>query len=350
MEKNIRVLVVDDSAFMRKVIKDMLNKNPQIHVVGTARNGQDALKLQNELKPDVITLDVEMPVMNGLETLKVIMSENPCPVIMLSSTTKEGAYQTLLAMEYGAVDFVMKTSGPISLDLDKQETIIIEKVLLAAKAKVSPPQTDALRPDISQASATYTRRNVFMRKLVAIGTSTGGPKALKEVLTKIPASIKAPIVIVQHMPPGFTHSLATRLDSLSQISVKEAENGEYLKNGVAYIAPGDYHMIIESDRGQLKVVTHKKEARGGHRPSVDVLFESLARIPSVQKTAVIMTGMGSDGTEGLKKIKKFGSCFVIAESVDSAIVFGMPKTAIQANVVDEVAHLDKIADLITRKC
>ncbi|WP_088105110.1 protein-glutamate methylesterase/protein-glutamine glutaminase [Halalkalibacter urbisdiaboli] len=348
MEKNIRVLVVDDSAFMRKVIKDLLERNPQLHVVGTARNGQDALIKQKELCPDVITLDIEMPIMDGLETLKKIMDTNPCPVIMVSSTTKSGAHNTLLAMEYGAVDFVTKPSGPISLDLYTKEELIVEKVLLAAKVKV--PKEHKVGTERRPMSQFIKRdRKQSMKKIVAIGTSTGGPKALKEVLTQIPATIEAPIVIVQHMPPGFTQSLALRLDSLSAISVKEATHGEVLKNGVAYIAPGGYHMQILEQGNVLKIEINKNEIRRGHRPSVDVLFESLANIPNTHKIAVIMTGMGSDGTEGLLQLKK-GSCFAIAESQESAIVYGMPKTAIQTDLIDEISHLSRIASHIIRNC
>ncbi|WP_017727331.1 protein-glutamate methylesterase/protein-glutamine glutaminase [Halalkalibacterium ligniniphilum] len=346
--QRIHVLVVDDSAFMRKVISEMLESDERIRVVGTARNGEEALKKRAELQPDVITLDVEMPVMGGIETLKRLMSEAPCPVIMLSSTTKEGAEHTLLAMELGAFDFIAKTSGPISLDLQKVQSSLIDKVIHAAKAKIQP--LGAPQPNVEKSMIHVNQRLQGEKTLVAIGTSTGGPKALKEVLTRFPKDINAPILVVQHMPPGFTQSLAVRLDSLSSIKVKEASDGELLENGVAYIAPGGYHLTVKNVGNELSIKLNQLEPRRGHRPSVDVMLESLAELSGFKKIVAILTGMGSDGTEGLIKMKKQGSCYAIAESEESSIVFGMPKAAIQSNQVDEVAHLQTIASSIMRQC
>ncbi len=344
VERTIQVLVVDDSAFMRKVISDMLNQDPRIHVIGTARNGQDALLKQKQLSPDVITLDVEMPIMNGLDTLKQIMNEDPCPVVMISSTTKVGTENTLIAMEYGAVDFVTKPSGAISLDINRVEMEIVDKVIQASKAKVRHSTPKPIVQKIVKHEHLQTQK----RKVIAIGTSTGGPKALKDVITQLPATIKAPILVVQHMPANFTRSLAERLNSLSSIIVKEAENGDLIENGTAYIAPGGYHIALQKIGSAYFIKTHLEEPRRGHRPSVDVLYESLATLADVETIAVIMTGMGADGTEGLMKLKQHGSCYAIAEAEESCVVFGMPRAAIKTNLVDEVVHVQEIAERVIR--
>ncbi|MGG3938395.1 protein-glutamate methylesterase/protein-glutamine glutaminase [Anoxybacillus kestanbolensis] len=348
-----KVLVVDDSAFMRKLISDFLSEHPRLHVVGTARDGQEALQKIEQLKPDVVTLDVEMPVMNGLETLKHIMQKQPLPVVMISSTTKEGAENTILALQYGAVDFIAKPSGAISLDLYKIKDKMIEKVLLASEANLRTVKAKQKMSMLSQKQYSKIevseRQNVSgKKKIIAIGTSTGGPRALQHVLTKFPATIDAPIFIVQHMPKGFTKSLATRLDSLSSIRVKEAEDGEIIQKGTAYIAPGGKHLYVKRVGTSLAIHLDEAEPRNGHRPSVDVMFESLSTLTDYEKIAVIMTGMGSDGTAGLKQLKASGKTFVIAESAESSVVFGMPKSAIAANVVDEIVHVDDIAEAVMK--
>ncbi|MBP3952017.1 protein-glutamate methylesterase/protein-glutamine glutaminase [Bacillus suaedae] len=356
MGEPIRVLVVDDSAFMRKIITDILNHDQRIQVVGTARNGKDALEKQQLHKPDVITLDVEMPIMNGLEALKSIMRTSPCPVVMISSQTKKGAEITLLAMEFGAVDFVTKPSGPISLDIGKEEHTIREKVLHAAKANIKPiniEKSTAFQPTYEVKSKPRTNRTMPVsstnkKKVIAIGTSTGGPRALKTVISQIPATIEAPILIVQHMPSGFTRSLAERLNAVSEINVKEAENGDILLNGTAYIAPGGYHISVDNKGNELMIRTHLEDPRKGHRPSVDVMYESLALHSTIEVVAVIMTGMGADGTEGLRALKAATPCYSIVEAEESCVVFGMPKAAIKANLVDEVVHVQHIAGHLVR--
>lgn len=362
----VKVLVVDDSAFMRKLISDFLSEQVEIEVIGTARNGEDALKKCRELKPDVITLDVEMPVLNGIEVLKMIMAEKPIPVVMLSSTTKEGADNTLQAIQAGAVDFVAKPSGSISIDLHKIKLELIEKVLSASKANLSKLKdfTDHSKPafikknsdrlvaadqnKVNKAYSAGSMRNNHTRKIVCIGTSTGGPRALQQVLTALPKDLDAPVLVVQHMPAGFTKSLANRLDSLSQIAVKEAEDGELVQKGIAYIAPGGWHLGLKSVGTSLAISLCQSPPRNGHRPSVDVMFESISRIPSYSKVAVVMTGMGADGSKGLIEMKKQGSAKVIAESQETSIVFGMPKAAIATNLVDEVTNVEKIAESIMK--
>jgi two-component system chemotaxis response regulator CheB len=356
--EKVRVLVVDDSAFMRKLITDFLSEEALIEVVGTARNGRDAIEKVKILNPHVVTLDVEMPEMNGLEALKHIMSEHPLPVVMLSSTTQEGAENTVLAMQYGAVDFIAKPSGAISLDLHKVKDEIITKVLLASRANLRVlKKYDLTRitpiSELNQYSKIELNKSSIKseqrkKKIICIGTSTGGPRALQQVLTQLPEHIDAPILIVQHMPKGFTKSLAARLDSLSKIRVKEAEDGELLRKGTAYIAPGGFHLKIAKSGQSLVIQIDQSPARNGHRPSVDVMFESISMLTDYEKIAVIMTGMGSDGTSGLRQLKESGHTKAIAESEETSVVFGMPKAAINANLVDDIVHLDKIAETIMK--
>ncbi len=356
MTNQVKVLVVDDSAFMRKLITDFLNEDPRFNVVGTARNGKDAIQKVKEWQPDVVTLDVEMPEMNGLDALQAIMRENPTRVVMLSTTTKEGAENTLLAMSYGAIDFIAKPSGAISLDLGKVKEEIIMKVLMASKVNVQGISTkkNKIIPFFEDTRPLQTRsvgkaiKNT-VNKLVCIGTSTGGPRALQKVLPKLPKTIDAPILVVQHMPAGFTKSLAARLNSISEINVKEAEDGDILENGTAYIAPGGYHLKLKNSGGsKITIYLDQTDPINGHRPSVDVMYESVSEIKNYNKIAVIMTGMGSDGANGLKTLKSSGNTIAIAESEETSVVFGMPKSAIATNLVDEVVNLDKIASTIMK--
>ncbi|WP_430482176.1 protein-glutamate methylesterase/protein-glutamine glutaminase [Rossellomorea marisflavi] len=340
----INVLVVDDSAFMRKLISDYLRSESSIEVIGTARNGEDAIKKIKRLRPDVVTLDIEMPVMNGLEALKVIMDEHPVPVVMLSSTTREGADETVKAMSIGAVDFLAKPSGTISLDLYKVQSDIVSKVIEASKVNMGKLVPEKSR--VSLVEGSKIKGLSAKNALIAIGTSTGGPRALQKVLGELPRAIPAPIVIVQHMPPGFTKSLATRLDGLSDITIKEAEQGEKLKKGTAYIAPGGQHLKIVSKGDALFAQLDGGEPVNGHRPSVDVLFGSIAALGHQNTIAVIMTGMGSDGTKGLASLKRLGRARVIAEAEETCIVYGMPKAAVAGGYVDQSVELGEISHSI----
>ena len=372
-QKKSKLLVVDDSAFMRKLISDFFTDHLQIEVVGSARNGKDAIKKIQQLKPDVVTLDVEMPEMNGLDALKEIMIQCPVPVVMLSSTTQRGTENTLTAMEYGAVDFVAKPSGTISLDLHKIQDDLVHKVVEASKVPIaklkktiSSPTTFAPQKVTTATAVTMTSTpskaipvfdkpvkkvewNKHSKKIILIGTSTGGPRALQEVITKIPGNVDAPILIVQHMPAGFTKSLATRLDQLSQIHVKEAEQGDILQKGTAYIAPGGYHLKLRKVGSTFAIALDQNEPpRSGHRPSVDVMFEDVSKYQDFDKIAVIMTGMGYDGSKGLVALKKSGNVMAIAESAETCIVYGMPKAAVETQLVDEVADVDVIAQTIMK--
>ncbi|WP_226034928.1 protein-glutamate methylesterase/protein-glutamine glutaminase [Aquibacillus saliphilus] len=351
----IKVLVVDDSAFMRKMISDILNSNPGIIVVGTARNGEDALIKIMEVSPDVITLDVEMPIMDGISTLKQIMLEMPIPVVMLSSLTLEGAEKTIEAMSIGAVDFIAKPSGSISLDIERIKEEIVNKVMIAAEVTIEKHKISIKKPTY-QKSTNHKLSNEISttsgsgKMIVAIGTSTGGPRALQGVLTNLPENFSAPILVVQHMPAGFTKSLANRLNSLAKIHIKEAVDGEFLLKGTAYIAPGGYHLKAKQVGRSLVAHVSQAEPVNGHQPSVDVLFESLANQQLYQVCAVIMTGMGSDGSKALKTLKNIKpNTMIIAEAEQTAIVFGMPNAAIKTNLVDFIEELENIGDLLVSK-
>lgn len=360
MLKNIKVLIIDDSAFMRKLITDFLSEDSRIEVIGTARNGEEGLKKIEQYKPDVVTLDIEMPVMNGLDCLKQIMQRFLVPVIMLSSTTKVNADNTILAMRYGAFDFIAKPSGPISLDLVKIKQELIEKIKAANAANIKELASTSInikksvKKQIEYSNIELeSKQRIIMQKdhipsIICIGTSTGGPMALQKVVEKLPKEINAIILIVQHMPAKFTKSLANRLNQLSEISVKEAEDGEKLKKGVAYIAPGGYHLSVEHKNHGLTALITETPPVNGHRPSVDVLFESISQVIGYSKVAVIMTGMGSDGAKGVQLLKIDASVKVIAESEETAIVYGMPKAAISTKLVDEVKPINKIAETILK--
>lgn len=341
-----QVLVVDDSIFMRKLITDLISENSLYNVVATAKNGKEAIEKAKEFKPDVITMDVEMPEMDGLQALKIIMRETPTPVIMLSNLTKAGANETIQALEWGAVDFVKKPSGSISLDMHKIKHLLYEKLNIAvnSKAKYNTAQLGQLESKPPQTQKT-TKLYKGFNQIVALGTSTGGPRALQQVISHIPESFPAPIVIVQHMPPNFTKSLAQRLDAISKIRVVEAENGMPLEASTAYIAPGGYHMTVYKDsQKNFCLRTSKEDPRSGHRPSVDIMFESLIPFTELKKVVVLMTGMGSDGARGMQALKKAGAISTIAESEETCIVYGMPRAAVELQCVDHLLPQQKIAE------
>lgn len=354
----IRVLVVDDSALMRTVISDIINESPDMEVVGRARNGQDAVLQLLRLKPDVITMDVEMPGMDGLTALERIMKEAPLPVIMLSSLTKQGTEQTLKALQLGAVDFVAKPSGQVSLDIKIIGDELKRKILIAAGARKklqnlyrSAEIRKTATPIQSHVKKKSLDTTASLKKLVLIGTSTGGPKALHQVIPSLAGDLGAGILVVQHMPPGFTKSLAERLDGISSLNVKEAEDGEKVCPGCVYIAPGDHHLTVarQTHQGQnaLFVNLNQQAARSGHRPSVDVMLESVAQSFWAPVVCVIMTGMGSDGAAGLARLKEHGAV-TIAEDQSTCIVYGMPKAAVETGKVDMIIPLNSIGAEIAK--
>lgn len=454
-----KVLVVDDSAFMRKIISDLIENDPDFKVTATAANGREAVDKVNELQPDLVTMDVEMPEMNGLEALKVIMANHPLPVIMLSGINEEGMRETIMALESGAFDFIRKPSITNSQDIIAVGLSLIEQMKgamlareqrqarnaslrepdmilpdparpvstgrpvvpelpvrkpglpkITAEATVKPavdkpkqPVQDAgtKLPDTSK-SGISTPRNLpktppapslkppaserlknrkqpdtvqplpeikavpelpsvsrpeppasgggrkagtkGLRKLVAVGCSTGGPRALKTFLENIPADFPAPIVIVQHMPPNFTKSLAQRLNTFSPLEVTEAEHGMILRQGAAYIAPGGYHLkVVPAAGGQYAIELTTEEARNGHRPSVDTLYESLLPLTDLERHAVIMTGMGSDGARMMKALHDSGVTSTFAENEETCVVYGMPRSAVELQCVKYVLPLQEIA-------
>lgn len=345
----IKVLVVDDSALMRKIISDLLAEDPSLQVVGTASNGARALQQIKALDPDVVTLDVEMPVMDGLTTLEKIMQQKPLPVIMLSSLTQSGAEITVKALQKGAVDFVPKPSGQISLDLNKVQGELISKVKIASCARVHRSFAGQFSPNLfGHAKKAKKKRELCSpQALVLIGTSTGGPKALNELLPKLPGDFPAAILIVQHMPAGFTRSLAERLDRNSKIYVKEAEDRERVVAGTAYIAPGGYHLQVgqASTDSAVRLYLDKGDLVNGHRPSVDVLMLSASKLKGHKIIGVILTGMGHDGCEGMCALKKKGAD-TIAEDRTTAVVYGMPRAVVEAQVVDRQIPLPLVASEI----
>jgi len=351
----ISVLVVDDSAFMRKVISDIINSDPLLQVVGTAKNGKEALLKIGLHRPDVITLDIEMPEMDGLAALEIIMATNPRPVVMLSNLTRLGAKATIKALQLGAVDFISKPSGPISLDIAQIGDEITRKVKIAAAAHIIPnPKLSAAETIQEQPRLTPVKdsdNDNRLDKLVVIGSSTGGPKALSQIISALPADIDAAILIVQHMPAGFTRSLADRLDNFSQIRVKEAEDGEPILAGNAYVAPGDYHMRVYRQKlplgARMVIKLSQDPPRAGHRPSINEMFFSVAEQFEGSITAVILTGMGNDGTAGLKTMRTRGAK-IIAEHQSTCVVYGMPKAAIESGCVDEILPLPEIGPAILK--
>lgn len=351
MMRTYKVLVVDDSAFMRKLISDIISDDPQFEVIATAINGQDAVEKAMSLNPDMITMDIEMPQMNGIEALKIIMRDQPTPIIMLSSI--DDVSTTMKALDIGAVDFIKKPSGSISLDLYKIKQVIIDKCLTAVqtnRASLQAQQPTPSVPPTKRVEKAATQQGSF-EHIVAIGTSTGGPKALQHVITQLPATFPAPVLVVQHMPPNFTKSLAERLDLISNIKVVEAEQDELVEAGTVYIAPGGWHMMLKKNRqAQYRIVLTKDEARNGHRPSVDTLFESLIPFTELIRHSIIMTGMGSDGAKGMKALKDAGAQSMIAEAMDSCVVYGMPRVAIEMDAVSDILSLEhipaKIIDLV----
>ncbi|MGI4788837.1 MAG: protein-glutamate methylesterase/protein-glutamine glutaminase [Janthinobacterium lividum] len=340
MSLPLKVLVVDDSAFMRKMICEILGRDPELCVVGPARDGADALVKLETLQPDVITLDVEMPVLDGFGTLTEIMRRRPTPVVMLSSLTQRGAEATLRCLELGAVDFVGKPSGSISLDIEKVAADLVRAIKSAAKARVSSAPVAAVRQ--IPAPIRTSRESVPKARnsgVLVIGSSTGGPRALQALVPALPADLGVPVVIVQHMPAGFTASLAQRLDSISPLEVREAAEGDLLKAGRILVAPGGCH--LEFDKNGTVHLTDAPPIHGV-RPSVDVTLASLTPLYGARLTAVLLTGMGRDGARGLKTIHDLGGK-TFAEDETTCTVYGMPKAAVELGGVGCLLPLPQIA-------
>ena len=339
----IKVLVVDDSAFMRKALSRMLEKDGAIQVVGTAANGKEAIEKIELLNPDVVTMDIEMPVMNGIEALKHIMANHPIPVIMFSALTQEGANITMEALNLGACDFITKDFSNVSIHISDRENELIAKVKNVANMKVRflLKRLELIRKPVAIGAGKKVRREIL-----SIGASTGGPPVLQHILQGFPRDFPVPIVIAQHMPKLFTQSFAQRLNACSQIEVREAEEREPLKPGVALLAPGDTHIELKR-RGREVVVEFVKDPKYIYRPSVDLLLQSTAVAYDSRALAVILTGMGSDGLEGAKEMKRRNG-FLIAQNEETCVVYGMPRAVVTAGLADLVLPVDKISEEIIR--
>ncbi|WP_339502192.1 chemotaxis response regulator protein-glutamate methylesterase [Pseudomonas silesiensis] len=378
----VKVLVVDDSGFFRRRVSEILSADPNIQVVGTATNGKEAIDQALALKPDVITMDYEMPMMDGITAVRHIMQRCPTPVLMFSSLTHEGARVTLDALDAGAVDFLPKNFEDISRNPEKVKQLLCEKILsisrsnrrastystysapapVAAPAPAptpapssvssygsSAPSRPAPAPILARthapaSSSPAPRRKAY--KLVAIGTSTGGPVALQRVLTQLPANFPAPIVLIQHMPAAFTKAFAERLDKLCRIHVKEAEDGDILRPGLALLAPGGKQMMVDG-RGAVKILPG--DERLNYRPCVDITFGSAAKTYGDKVLAVVLTGMGADGREGARLLKQSGSS-IWAQDEASCVIYGMPMAIVKAELADAVYGLDEIGKHLVEAC
>ena len=374
----VKVLVVDDSGFFRRRVSEILSSDPAIQVVGTATNGKEAIELAQSLKPDVITMDYEMPMMDGITAVRHIMQRCPTPVLMFSSLTHEGARVTLDALDAGAVDYLPKNFEDISRNPEKVKQMLCEKVhtisrsnrrfsaysapaaapaptpaaAVASSPAPAPRPAPVRTPVASHAPAAAAhapsspapkRKNY---KLVAIGTSTGGPVALQRVLTQLPASFPAPIVLIQHMPAAFTKAFAERLDKLCRITVKEAEDGDVLRPGLALLAPGGKQMMVDG-RGTVKILPG--DERLNYKPCVDITFGSAAKSYGDKVLAVVLTGMGADGREGARLLKQGGS-HIWAQDEASCVIYGMPMAIVKANLADAVYGLDDIGRHLVEAC
>jgi len=352
MLEQIKVLVVDDSAFMRKSLSLLLESDPQIKVIDTANDGLIAIEKVKKLKPDIVTLDIEMPNMDGLTALRKIMKECPTPVIMVSSLTIEGAGVTLKALELGAVDFIPKEMSFISVAITGIKEELVSKVKAIFKSKKVLSRVNKVNLQKTIVSGKPVQNLYKLPKLnykaLAIGISTGGPISLQKVVPLLSEEIRIPIFIVQHMPPKFTASLAERLNSLSALEVKEAENGEIVRNSIVYIAPGGFHMTLKRDKlNNVVIQTSDLPDNVLHRPSVDVMLQSVQEIYGKNMLGIIMTGMGKDGLEGIKKLKTAGG-YCIAQDEESCVVYGMPRAIVENGLADIVASLEEIPKLINQ--
>ncbi|WP_296217453.1 protein-glutamate methylesterase/protein-glutamine glutaminase [Pseudomonas sp. UBA2684] len=370
----VKVLVVDDSGFFRRRVSEILSADPNIQVVGTATNGREAIDQALALKPDVITMDYEMPMMDGITAVRNIMQRCPTPVLMFSSLTHEGARVTLDALDAGAVDFLPKNFEDISRNPEKVKQLLCEKVHSIARSnrrsissapatapvaapaplgKSPAPSSSLSRPSVSaptttastpHVSSTAPKRKAY--RLVAIGTSTGGPVALQRVLTQLPANFPAPIVLIQHMPAAFTKAFAERLDKLCRINVKEAEDGDLLRPGLALLAPGGKQMMIDG-RGAIRILPG--DERLNYKPCVDITFGSAAKSYHDKVLAVVLTGMGADGREGARLLKQGGSQ-VWAQDEASCVIYGMPMAVVKADLADAIYPLDDIGRHLAEAC
>ncbi len=373
----IKVLVVDDSSFFRRRVSEIVNQDSELEVIGTATNGAEAVKLAAQLKPQVITMDIEMPVMDGITAVKKIMESSPTPILMFSSLTHDGAKATLDALEAGALDFLPKRFEDIATNKDDAIKLLQQRVKAlgrrrmyrpaarpAIQPKVTPTQTrtpSISKPSIGATSTANTAPAAAARrasgpsrasgkqyKALLIGTSTGGPVALQRILTQFPANYPHPILLIQHMPAAFTPAFASRLNGLCKIGVKEAENGEVMRPGHAYLAPGGMQMMVEKSgaSGRIKILAGNADMN--YKPSVDITFASASKVFSGDSLAVILTGMGADGREGARMLKGVGAT-IWAQDEASSVVYGMPQAVTAAGISTQSIGLDSMAEAILRE-
>ncbi|AIW18208.1 chemotaxis response regulator protein-glutamate methylesterase [Vibrio coralliilyticus] len=367
----IKVLVVDDSSFFRRRVSEIINSEPRLEVMDVATNGKEAVEKAIRLKPDVITMDIEMPVMDGITAVREIMAKSPVPILMFSSLTHDGAKATLDALDAGALDFLPKKFEDIARNRDDAVSLLQQRVIQISSRRtfmrrpVAKPASTATptarQPATSTAPTQRTTRPASTAskpssaarfkasgkkyQLTAIGTSTGGPVALQKILTKLPANYPHPIVLIQHMPATFTAAFASRLNSLCKIQVKEAADGDALKPGVAYLAPGGKQMMIDGRPGSAKLRVIDGGERMNYKPCVDVTFGSAAKIYSDQVLSMVLTGMGADGREGARMLKSAGST-IWAQDEESCVVYGMPQAVAKAGISTEDLPLERIAERI----
>ncbi|MBF4256522.1 chemotaxis response regulator protein-glutamate methylesterase [Vibrio anguillarum] len=360
----IRVLVVDDSSFFRRRVSEIINSDTRLEVIDVATNGKEAVEKARILKPDVITMDIEMPVMDGITAVREIMAANPIPILMFSSLTHDGAKATLDALDAGALDFLPKKFEDIARNRDEAVALLQQRVIQIASKKgmlrralVSRPAPSTLSPFANRTAATtasspapksmgtLARFKATGKKyqLTAIGTSTGGPVALQKILTKLPANYPHPIVLIQHMPATFTAAFANRLNSLCKIEVKEAEDGDALRPGVAYLAPGGKQMMIEGRPGSAKLRIIDGGERMNYKPCVDITFGSAAKIYTDKVLSMILTGMGADGREGARMLQAAGAT-IWAQDEESCVVYGMPQAVAKAGISSEDLPLERISE------
>ncbi len=339
-----KVLIVDDSLLIRQILTEIIDSSPELEVVGTAVDPYDAREKIKQLDPDVLTLDIEMPKMDGISFLRNLMRLRPMPVVMISTLTAKGAPATLEALELGAIDYLAKPKSAESLGFDDYAFDIIEKVTTAANANLAARQIPAI-PAQSQPVKRYRFRP---QKCIVIGASTGGTEAIRAVLACLPTNCP-PVLVSQHIPPVFSASFADRMNRICSITVYEARDGMQLEPGTAYIAPGDYHLTLVR-KGQSYICRLNREARvNRHRPSVEVLFDSALNVAGVNCVGVLLTGMGDDGAQALLRMRKKG-CFTIAQDEQTSVVWGMPGVAVKLGAAESVLPLQKIPGAVLRKC
>lgn len=334
------VLVVDDSVFMRRMISDMIERFPGFRVIGVAADGKEALRRIEELDPDIVTLDIEMPRLDGFGVLERVMSSRPRPVVVFSAYTETGSVAALRALDLGAVDFVAKPSGPISFDLGRVEARLYEALLAALAADI-----DALVAERAPGARPVVAPESGVEAAVALTASTGGPRALSYVIGSLPADIGAAVLIVQHMPPGFTSTLAARLSGIASLPVAEASGGECVLPNRVWIAPGNFHMRVRRIDGEVKITLDQRESMWGTRPAADALFPSVAEAYGERSVGVVLTGMGRDGANGLAAIRAANGR-TIAQDRASSVVYGMPGRAVEQGAAERVVPLEEIPGAI----